>query len=216
MSTEVAIPNTQEIEEKAVNFSERAESIKVVDADSRSVAGEIWKLGDAMKKEIMAFFKPHKDAANKLHKNLCASEKEQLAKVHPGLQHLDNEMKTWDAEQKRKRLEEERRLTEEARKRAEEEQLQAAIEAEKDGHEEEAEAILNEKPVVAPVIIKETKSEGPSYRDNWKFRITNERAVPREFLMPDETKIGKHVRAHKGATSIPGVEPYNDPVPVGR
>jgi hypothetical protein len=49
-------------------------------------------------------------------------------------------------------------------------------------------------------------------RENWKFRVTNEKLIPREYLKADEIKIGGVVRALKGSTNIPGVEVYNESI----
>jgi hypothetical protein len=64
--------------------------------------------------------------------------------------------------------------------------------------------------MVEPVILPETtpKVEGISGRQVWKFRIINPALIPREYLIPDERKIGQIVRAMKGETRIPGVEAY--------
>jgi hypothetical protein len=123
------------------------------------------------------------------------------------------EMAAWDTEQDRIRREEERRLQEEARKREEEARLQAAVEAEKSGDKEEAEAIINEAPAYVPPIVlpKATpKVQGISYRDNWTFRITDTNKIPREYMIPNETAIRKVVSALKDKSNIPGIEVYNE------
>jgi hypothetical protein len=52
---------------------------------------------------------------------------------------------------------------------------------------------------------------GIKARVNWKFKIVDETKIPREYLMPDEVKIGSFVRATKkpGAV-IPGIEAYSE------
>lgn len=60
------------------------------------------------------------------------------------------------------------------------------------------------------------KVAGMSFREHWQFEITDARQVPREFLMPDEGKIGGVVRAMKGSASIPGVRVWMTKIPVGR
>jgi hypothetical protein len=56
------------------------------------------------------------------------------------------------------------------------------------------------------------KVAGISMRENWKFRIVNEKLIPREYLKVDDVKIGAIVRALKGATNIPGIEAYNESI----
>ena len=53
---------------------------------------------------------------------------------------------------------------------------------------------------------------GFSYRGIWKFRIIDEGKIPREYMIPDQIKIGQLVRALKQATNIPGIEAYEDKV----
>lgn len=61
--------------------------------------------------------------------------------------------------------------------------------------------------VVAPVIHREPpKVTGVSAREVWKFEVTDATAVPREYMVPDETKIRKVVNALKGDTQIAGVK----------
>ncbi len=61
---------------------------------------------------------------------------------------------------------------------------------------------------VAPSIP--TVAGVPSRR-NWKFTITDESRLPREYLMPDMVKIGEFVRRNKKAGEvIPGVTAYED------
>lgn len=55
-----------------------------------------------------------------------------------------------------------------------------------------------------------TKVEGISRRKVWRFEITDASVLPREYLMPDEQKIGGVVRAMKNQTRIPGVRVWED------
>lgn len=45
-------------------------------------------------------------------------------------------------------------------------------------------------------------------RSAWEFRVVDLAAVPREYLMVDEKKVAKVVKALKADTSIPGIEAY--------
>jgi hypothetical protein len=122
------------------------------------------------------------------------------------------EIVAWSTEQERIRKAEEDRLREIARKEEEERQIQAAIAAEQSGNQEEAQAIIEAPIQAAPVIVERTvpKVAGISMRENWKFRIVDEKKIPREFLKVDEVKIGGYVRSMKSAGNIPGVEIYNE------
>lgn len=119
----------------------------------------------------------------------------------------------YDQEQARMRRE---RELEEERKRKEQEEL--ARLANELGNKELAEEIKERvQAEPRPIIIKETptaKETGVSFREDWKFEITDESAIPRAYLVPDQVKIGKVVRAMKQATNIPGVRAYSVKVPV--
>jgi len=52
------------------------------------------------------------------------------------------------------------------------------------------------------------KIEGITPRTIWKFEITDEKLIPREYLLVDEKRIGQIVRAMKQDTVIPGVRAY--------
>ena len=125
----------------------------------------------------------------------------------------------WNAEQERIRREEEARLREQARKEEEERRLQEAILAEQNGQTEAAEEIMAAPVQPPPVVVPKTvpKVSGVSMVKQWKFRVVNPALIPREYMVPDETKIGGVVRALKDQAHIPGVEIYSvDSVSAGR
>jgi hypothetical protein len=108
---------------------------------------------------------------------------------------------------------ERRRLQAEAEEKArkERERLEAqAARAEAAGKAEKAEQLVERAATVtAPVVAAEVaKVSGVATRKVWKFQITDPAAIPREYLIVDETRIGKIVRAMQGDTNIPGVKVY--------
>jgi hypothetical protein len=105
-------------------------------------------------------------------------------------------------------VEEEVRFQELARKKAEGEALLAAQAAEDMGDVAAAEEILS-APVVPRIVKLDSTvpmTPGLSMTDTWSYRIVNIGQIPREYMMPDEKKIGAMVRASKGTVVIPGVE----------
>jgi len=96
-------------------------------------------------------------------------------------------------------------------KRAEE-LAAAAVDITEDAKQEAA-VIAAEPVYVPPVIIPKTvpkMSGGPVYRTITKFRIIKEDAIPRQYMMPNEVKIGQVVRALKHLSNIPGIEVYEE------
>ena len=93
------------------------------------------------------------------------------------------------------------RLQKEAREEEERKRQQAAKEA-----QETAAAVPQVEVRAAIPTLQGTMS-----RRNWKWRFLDESKIPREFLVPDETKIGQFVRNEKRAGEvIPGVEAYSE------
>lgn len=217
------IPETNEVENKALSLVEQAGMVKISDSKSYEVAGFLWKTIGEVMKEVKETFDPIVDAAFKAHKKACEQRSkyfDPLAKAQKSVKGL---MSDYDAEQERIRREEQRRLEEIARKEEEERRLLEAIEAEEEAKAngltaqeaaQEAETIINEPVYVPPVVLpKETpKVKGLSFRTIWKFRVVNVDAIPRQYMIPDEKAIGAIVRSSQGRIRIAGVEPYEERV----
>jgi hypothetical protein len=62
----------------------------------------------------------------------------------------------------------------------------------------------------APIVPEAPRASGLSLTETWKFSIVDASLIPREYLVPDEIKIGRIVRAMKGETKIPGVRIYSE------
>lgn len=62
-------------------------------------------------------------------------------------------------------------------------------------------------PVLAPAVGKLT---GTSVREAWKFQVENAALIPRQYLMPDEKKIGGYVRAMRAEATIAGVRIWSE------
>ncbi|MDN5880950.1 MAG: hypothetical protein L0H37_01125 [Nitrosospira sp.] len=126
------------------------------------------------------------------------------------LESVEREIKAvmvdYDREQERARRTEQAKL--EAAARKERERLaERARKAEESGRtEKSAQLEMQAQSVVAPIAQEaKPKVEGISYRERWTFEITDQIQLPREYLMPDEKRIGQVVRAMKGDACIPGV-----------
>lgn len=189
-----------------------------------------------------AAHKAHKQAVEKRSKYLdplASAQKsvKQLMSAYDAEQERVRQAEQRRLEEIARKEEAERRLVElerlEAERKAEEERaLAAAIQLEKLGDmnavddalrvagdkqaeaQQEAAAIQAEPVYIPPVILpKETpKIQGLSFRTAWKYRITTEALIPRQYLIPDEKKIGAVIRASQGKINIPGITPYEERV----
>ncbi|MFA6290154.1 MAG: hypothetical protein WC637_00155 [Victivallales bacterium] len=203
-----------EITERALTVPEQAKAIMIRTNDDYVRAGEILLVIKDLRKEIDSFFDPICKKAFEAHKEAVAQKKRADAPLVEAEGIIKPRISAWNAEQEKIRQAEEMRLREIARKEEEERRLQEAIQAEAFGQKEEAAAILDEKPQVAPVIVPKSvpKVQGISTQKRWTFRISNPALIPREYLTIDEQKIGAVVRALKDQAKIPGVEVYSEDV----
>ena len=221
METRLDLAEGQQINEVttlALSVPEQAKQISIKTMDDYVRAGEIMLTIKAIRKKITETFKPIKQKMDAAKQEVLDQERAADAPLKEAEALLSPQIIAWNREQERIRQEEERRLQEEARKQEEERRLQEAILAEQHGQKEEAEAIMETPVQVAPVVVPKSvpKVSGMSIRDNWKFKITNEKLIPREYLKVDEVKIGQVVRALKSAANIPGIEVYNEGTVSGR
>jgi len=101
----------------------------------------------------------------------------------------------------------------ERERRVKQGELNAKAKAEQDAILDKAAA---EETKLGPAVVVPERIEtaGTALRHNWKFRVADPAAVPREYLMVDEVKIGRVVRAAGGQISIPGIDIYDDPTVV--
>lgn len=200
--------------------------LKVVDEGSYEASAALSLEIARRLKVITEWFKPLKDAAYKLHKDLCARE----AKAVEPLKALDagnaGERTRWRAEQERKRRDEEARLQAIAKQEADALAAAQAAALEASGEAALAEVVL-EQAVAAPppAVVVETyvpKVKGLSTREEWFWRPIGgdrkraEQLVPREFLTLDDSKLTKYAKAMKADAKVPGIDFYSKDIEAKR
>lgn len=162
--------------------------------------------------------KPAKQKLDALKREMLDREREidePMDRAENGI--LKPAMARFEVEQEQKRRAEEDRQREEQRKKAEDERIKAAAKLEKEGEKQAAQELIDAPIEVAPVVIPKAEApQGISYRENWKYRITDASKLPREYLVPDDKAIGGVVRALKGETRIAGIEVYMEKTVAGR
>jgi hypothetical protein len=179
---------------------------------------------------VVLFFKDIKAAAYEAHRKLSAKENDALSPIKQARQRISSLIYGYEQEQARVKREAERKAAEEEKRRREEDAIREA-ETMSALSPEIAEQIL-EQEIAAPapvVVLPSTNVEvsGVSVRENWQYvysggspgqkwkDLTDEQRkrvislIPREFLMPDESAIGRVVKAMKSGTKIPGVQAYD-------
>lgn len=211
-------PEIIEVNALALSVPEQAKQITIKTMADYTRASDIIMSIKAIRKKITDTFKPIKQKMDAAKQEVLDQEKAADAPLKEAEAWLSPQIIEWNREQERIRKTEEDRLRKIAEEAEKERLLNEAVAAEQSGNKEEAEAIISAPVQAPPVVVPKAvpKVTGMSIRENWKFRITNEKLLPREFLKPDEVKIGQVVRAMKSATNISGIEIYNEGVISGR
>lgn len=211
MSTELMLrDDVRELTEETSAILSQAEGFKISTAVTYQLAAdELKRIKGAAKKldTIRKTITQPMDAAKAAVMDFFRAPSEQLTKAETKLKAA---MVAYSNEQDRIAREERERA--EAEARAERERLAvAASKAAERGEFDSAERIAEQaSAVVAPAVIhrEAPKVAGVSFREVWRFEITDSQSIPREFLLVDETKIRRLVQTMKGDTNIPGVRVY--------
>jgi hypothetical protein len=201
----------EQIQTEAVATVEQARAVVIKDNAGYGDATAMLKRVALIRKRAVEFFAPMKAAAVRAHKAILDQEKQVLAPLVEAEGYIKLAVAHYAEAQERIRRAEELRLREEARLAEETRRLEEAAAAERAGDKEAAQAII-EAPVATPVVTLASstpKVAGLSYRETWSFEIVDANAIPREYLVPDMTRIGQVARALKGDARIPGVRVYS-------
>jgi hypothetical protein len=201
-----------EVETKALAIPEQAKLIVVTDNDTMAMADNTVDAISDMMKEVDSTFKPMADKAFAAHREITGRWKQIKQPLEDAKTYLVNQIKGYKRKVQEAVEAEQRRLTEIARKQEEERRLAEAIQAEQEGNEAEAQAIIEEEMFVpTPVVHVDTpKVDNRRYATRWTWKVTDINKVPREYLCIDQIKVNGIVRAMKGQTHIAGIEVFED------
>lgn len=197
---------------QAVTVAEKAKSVVVTNAQDHAAAMGMVEDIRGFEKELEAEYKAHPTVIEA--RKIQTVKGELAALLETARKTAKGRAMAWEDEQEDKRKAEEARLAAEAKKRADEEALAAAKRAQDEKKPEEAVAIL-EAAIVAPapvVVLPKTAPATKNRRKVTRFRLVNPAAVKRDYMTPDEVKIGQIVRAlGKAAEStVGGIEVYEE------
>lgn len=201
----------------ALAWPARAREIQVTDQPSLDKANLAIKAIKGLAGEISATFDPHIKRAFDGHRALVAEKR----RFTDGLEQAERTIKSrvadylYKLDQERLAAERQAELARKAAERTADEGVDKAYELLGKGQVKEAEAVIDEATATAqeiqeraPEIPEAPKADGLALRTTWEFEITDEAALPREYLKPDLMKIGQVVRAIKDQTKIPGVRVF--------
>jgi len=157
---------------------------------------------------IFDSFEPARKAADLTKKYILEHRDSYLDPLKKAREIVQVKVTAFEGTQEQARRQREEEIRRDQQKRLEDEQLARAQAAKDAGDEKAAEQILNQPlPPVAAVVVPSAlpETKGVYTTVSWKFEVEDESLLPRNFLVPDRAKIGKHVRAHGNSDPIPGV-----------
>lgn len=218
MPSEIAVlPDIKKIEAKGLEAVEAAKSLVVTTPEGYLFATGFVKGLKQLAKDIENDFADSKDKAHKAWKSVVAQEAGHLKPVEEAVRIANSKITPYLEAEEKKRQDEERRLNEEARKREEDERIATAAQAEKEGHKEEAEAILNVPAPVPTVVVPKAvpKAQGTSMSYRYSAKVTNLMALvkavaagkaPITALQADTVALNRMASSLKEGMDYPGVE----------
>ncbi len=233
--TEPLIPEVVELstvtdkaamERVAPTLLDRAKALKI-ETDQDLVAVDHF-VGDlrAMEKAAHAEFDPVCERAFAAHKEATALRARVIDPIVAAIKLAKETMGSYQKRRQREIEDAQRAIEAEARRKADEEKLAQAVVMEAAGNQEAAEIIMAAPAVVqipkaALAAVEMPKLANTALRDNWTFRLVDPTlaSIPLQFLMLDESKVGKLVKSLKGdAQAIlgAGILVYNDQGVAGK
>lgn len=219
METEVLEAKLPEIKEFNTSLVDRASQLacRIIDRPTLEEAVNHGREIDRRLKWMEEFFEPLVSSAHKTWRMLTSRREDAAGPLRQAKLSLSSAIGYFKTQEEKKRMAEEARIRAELQSKVEDDTLKMAAALESAGQKEAAQALM-EAPVVTPPIIlpKQTKTEGTYTRTNWKFTISDEAKIPRQYLIPDIKKIGMVVRTMKDKTDIPGVAVSSEAVEAFR
>lgn len=187
----------------------QAQNLFIKDDATYNLACEIGKTVSERIKLIQTEFKPSKEAAHAAHRAITALEAKLIDPLTAVKKLMATKAGSYHEEQLRKAREAEEKRLAEARRQAEEIALTQAVDLAEAGDEEGASFAIENVPMpTAQPVVATPKVEGVKQVTRWKFRIVDEKIIPRDFLIIDEQKLRKYAEAMKSGAKVAGVEFY--------
>jgi hypothetical protein len=217
----------EQVAQKASLLVQNAVTLKVTDRATQHQASQVLLAIAALRGEVADTFRPMKEAAFRAHRTVCDQEKKHDQPLADAERAVKQQIGSFVAEQNRLAREAEDAARKAEKERAESEALelsqQRAIDdacaLEAIGDTVGAQAVLdNPAPMPvryvapAPIAPQVAQVAGVSTREDWDFRIVNEMAIPREYLLVNESAIRALGKTTRGKARIAGVEFYSKQV----
>lgn len=230
MTALVVVPDTTQLTVEARQLVADANALSIVNATSYAAAAEFGKGIKALQKKIVDFLAPMKKKSHAAWKQVCDTERSELAPTEEAERVVKSKMLDWQRKENIRIAEETRRREELARKQEEERRMQEALDLDADGDRKGAEEVLSqpiETPVVAAPHSAAPKISGVAPTKRWTFDLDKidmdavlchivgvpvgtKLAHPelRRILTIDSSVVRPLVTAMRENFSIPGIQAY--------
>lgn len=198
---------TTQVEREGAAMVTTSTTLTVVDAPSYGLAADFLLGIKQYRAKVAEICDPVVEAAHAAHKAAVAQRKTLDAPADEAERAIKGKMLAWKQAEDARQAEIARQAEAAQRKAAEDAALAEAAAAEQAGAHAEAAAIIERPMFVAPVYAAPAapKVAGITTRKEWDFEITDAARVPRQFLMVDETKLRKYVKAMGAQAAMDGV-----------
>jgi len=173
--------------------ADRLKDVKRVLGELDTARKKVTKPLDEAKKALMDLFKPA------------------IERLETAERFYKNKMMDYQRELDRKAAAAQALLDEQARKDRAKLEARAEKAASKGDTDKADDLQAQAATVVAPVVeAAKPKVAGVNTVTRWKFRIKDDKLIPREYLIPNEKVLQALATSSKGSLAIPGVEFYSE------
>jgi hypothetical protein len=196
-------------------LQQRVASLTVTNDAENDLALQTVRDIKALKKNIEAYFAPMVESAHAAHKAMTKARGDAtkpLDDMEAAIKAKVLPYATAKAAAEREAREaEQARLRQEAAAAREQAETAAIF-----GDETEAAALEAQAHILKHQAAAIVPGKAAGTRDNWKWRVADETLIPRSYLVPDKDRLDYEAKKGKGASSVPGIEFYNEPIVVVR
>ncbi len=211
----------QDLEQEVMPVPARAKALVIRTAEDYISAGELLKIIKGLRASVNETFDPIISKAHEAHKEAIAQKKKYDGPLSEAESILKPRIAAYLEEQERIRREEELRQQRAAQEEAERQQLADAALLDDIGETEMANALLDESPIVAPVIVPRVtpKVAGISTQKRYSAKVTDLKVlltavlagrVPIQAIKADDVFLNRQAVALKEAFNYPGVQLVTD------
>ena len=221
---EISVPDTQEIDQKAVSAVQFAQELAIDSNELYGIGAEYLLALRAIEREIEATFDVPIRAAHEAHKAILAAKAKHFEPLKTAEKIIKEKMGIYQLTEEKRQREEDEKLKVLALREEEEEKTRQAEALLAQGKAEEALILLESDQEVSTVLLPPSglpKAKGIQTREVWKAEVVDfdvlVKAVSKGeasigLLAPNTETIGKMVKALGKEFKVPGIRVYTEKV----